>query len=82
MLFCGISPRVTVKYFTFFSPNLMIPNFTLVSLGPLRRRMASWLVTFLPTKVSPSTLTILSPAMSPALSAGPLPMTFCTLMVS
>ena len=55
---------------------------TFVSFGPFSRRMASSLVTILPTKGLPSMLTTLSPASNPALSAGAFFITFCTCSVS
>ena len=60
----------------------MTPIFTFVPFGPFSLYCASWLVTIFPTNGFPSTLTILSPAIIPALSAGPLLITFCTRMVS
>ena len=82
ILFCGMSPLVIVIYLIFFCPYLCTPIFTFSVLRTFQFVHGFFLGNLLPTNVLPSTLTILSPAKTPALSAGPFLITFWTCMVS
>ena len=80
--FTGISPRFTSYSSSFLVPARFIESFTVEPIAPRSVARTESSLIFFPTKSTPSTLIMRSPAMMPTFSEGPPAMTSTTVVVS